>query len=257
MYSAEVLLLALQVSLAVCRPSRTEAAGLAAGQMEFCAACAVAGTFSTVLQASGGGAAWCSLPSAHPASLQATFSLLSSALQCSSMRAVQAADGQEALRAMEDRLSLAQVRALRAGVLSRLQVQKQVSRSPAQAETPKSQMACAGVLPGSEQLSGQASPAAEPVARSVANSIALAQLLEVVLSGSCAGRLRQLMHMPDAEVRPACILTEGVPCRDCLACLFCSAAIGCCQWPDVPDILHLGTPAKVPCSDLIVCCWLQ
>ena len=33
MYAAGLLLLALQVSLAVCRPGRAEAAGLAAGQM--------------------------------------------------------------------------------------------------------------------------------------------------------------------------------------------------------------------------------
>ena len=76
---------------------------------------------------------------------------------------------------MEDRLSLAQVRALRAGVLSRMQVQKQAGRAPAHAaETPQSQTAYIGVLPGSEQLSGQASPAAEPVTRSVTNSTALA-----------------------------------------------------------------------------------
>ena len=85
---------------------------------------------------------------------------------------------------MEDRLSLAQVRALRAGVLSRMQVQKQVSRTPAQAETPQPQTAYVGALPGSEQLSGQASPAAEPVARSVINSIALAQVLNIVFSSS-------------------------------------------------------------------------
>ena len=110
------------------------------------------------------------------------------------LRAVQAADGQEALRVMEERLSLAQVRALRAGVLSRMQVQRQVSRAPAQAETPQSQTAYIGALPGSEQLNGQASPAAEPVARSVVNSIAFAQLLDVYSAAALLERCVMLAH---------------------------------------------------------------